>query len=237
MNLKDFLWKKRFKPEEFYNQVLNGQTPIEYKDVGDYLHNIFLFYDYSDDFVKETLKLLDELKNNNFNFVNMEYKVLFYFAKCNNNYDYQRLFDYYRKTFINKDYQELYNTWEDFNKYLLKESYGDDIIKLMSLSLLIMTYSASLITLKDIYKYREYSDKTFAMNVLKALTIKFLINNNKDLEELANTVKDNILDNSFIDNCSLKGIDTTSQSFQSIDYIATLIYNHEFNKNKKKIIE
>ena len=237
MKIKGLFWKKRFNPEEFYYQVLNDQIPLEYKDVGKYLKNIFLCYDYNDDLVKEAIETVNELKNNNFNFVNMEYKIVSYFAKNHSIYDYNQLFDFYKKTYINKDYQDLYNIWDEFNKFLLKEFQSADFDNYMSLALFIITYSTNLITLKDIYEYHDYRDRVFALNVLKALTIKYLINNNLDLESLVNTIKDNILDNSFIDNCSLKGIDTTSQSFQLIDYTATLIYNHEFNKIKKKIIE
>lgn len=73
MKIKDLFWKKRFNQEEFYYQVLNDQIPLEYKDVGKYLKNIFLCYDYNDDLVKEAIETVNELKNNNFNFVNMEY--------------------------------------------------------------------------------------------------------------------------------------------------------------------
>lgn len=237
MNIKDFIWEKTFKPKDFYYKIIFHNFPKGYEDSGEYLNNIYMYYDYSSDLVKESLKTLEELKNNDFNFINMQNDILHFFARTLS-YDYRCLFDFYKRTYINKDYQDLYRVWDDLNKDLLEGThFNDNIDKCISLALLFITYNTNIMAIKDKYRYLDYKDTLFAISVFKALTIKYWINNKRDLEDLINTTKESILDDSFIDNCSLKGIDTTSQSFQLIDHTATLIFNHEFNQAKKKVIK
>ena len=71
MNIKEYFWERSFKPKDFYYNILEENYPKGYEKDGEYYKSIFLCYDYSSDLVHECVKTFEELKNNNFAFVNM----------------------------------------------------------------------------------------------------------------------------------------------------------------------
>ena len=172
MNIKEYFWERSFKPKDFYYNILEENYPKGYEKDGEYYKSIFLCYDYSSDLVHECVKTFEELKNNNFAFVNMQYAMVFHFSKVLG-YDYRCLLDFYKQTYINKDYQNLYRVWEELNKFLLKNYNTSNSNDFITLTLLLTVYNTNIISIKDLYRYNDYQDLMFAMSVFKALTIKY----------------------------------------------------------------